>query len=138
MRALSAVVACLLVSCIGTKEFTIETDPEGATITINGEPQNGKTPMTLEINQGKNLGIVASKPGYETAAETVRTRTSWWMALLWTKNDPRAQYIEEDKVKIHLEKIPTLQDFRPTALPSYNAAPSKAPALRPMPENLVP
>ena len=135
-------MACCLVSCIGTKEFTIRTEPEGAQIAINGVPQPGKTPLTLEVSQEKDLGIVATKPGYETAAHTVPTRTSWWQALLWTESDPRAQYIEEDEVTIKLDKIPSLQDYRPSKLPVYDGgggvtAP-QAPALRPMPENLMP
>lgn len=118
-RLLTLASACALVSCIGTKEFTIRTQPEGAQISINGVPQEGTTPMTLEIAQSKDLGIVASKPGYENAACTVVTQTSWWQSLLWTKSDPRSQYIEEDEVTIPMEKIPTPELFRPTKLPAY-------------------
>ena len=142
MRVIFAVVVSLLASCSGTKMFTIYTDPEGADISINGQRQFGKTPLTLKLSQEKDLGIVASKPGYETAALTVPTRTNWWLALLWTKSDPRAQYIEENDVMLKLKKIPTAQEFRPEPLPRYTGgggvtAP-KAPALRPMPNNLQP
>ena len=110
---------------------------------INGVPQEGKTPMTLDIKQEKDLGIVVDKPGYESAAQTVNTRTNWWLSLLWTKHDPRAQYIEEDEVTIPLKKIPTAGDFRPSAMPPYTGgggltAPAEVPALRPMPAGLMP
>lgn len=137
---------CLgLVSCIGVKKFTILTEPAGAEISINGDPQPGKTPMTVEISQEKDLGIVASKPGYESAARTVPTKTSWFQALLWTKNDPRAQYIEEDSITIPLKKIPSVSAYRESSIPPYTggggrtrSVESAAPALRPMPDDLMP
>ncbi len=129
-------------SCHGTKDFTIHTEPEGAEITINGKPCTGlRTPMTVTISQEKNLGITATKPGYEVAGRTVETKTGFWTALLWNKHDPRAQYIEEDEVTIPLRKIPTAASFVPTSLPGYQPpAPrcgiedSPIPALREMPE----
>lgn len=145
MPCLVAVCLCL-VSCIGTKKFTIHTQPEGASISINGKAQSGETPMVLEISQEKDLGIVASKPGYETAAHTVTTRSNWWLSLLWTKNDPRAQYIEENEVTIPMKKIPTAAGFRASAMPTYTggggyttpktSAP-EVPELRPMPQDLL-
>lgn len=138
VRLLTLVLACSVTACIGNKEFTIRTQPEGAHIFINGEPQPGVTPMTLEISQKKDLGIVASKPGYENAALTVPTRTSWWLALLWTKNDPRAQYIEEDEVTIPMEKIPTPEVFRPGKLPEYTGGGGvTAPKLKEIPAELL-
>ena len=141
MLVCAAVCLCFA-SCVGTKKFTIHTQPEGALVAINGVPQEGKTPMTLEIKQEKDLGIVADKPGYESAAHTVSTRTNWWLSLLWTKSDPRAQYIEEDEVTIPLKKIPSADDFRPSAMPPYTGgggrtAPAEVPALRPMPAGLM-
>ena len=135
-------VCVALVSCIGTKKFTIITQPEGDDIYINGVHQKGSTPMTLEISQKKDLGIVASKPGYETAAHTVRTQSTWWLSLLWTKDDPRARYIEEDEVTLTLKKIPSIDGYRPTELPPYTGGSSgytapKAPELRPMPTDLT-
>lgn len=134
--------ACVLVSCIGTKEFTIRTLPEGAEIAINGEKQEGKTPMTLVISQEKDLGIVATKPGYEATAHTVYTQSSWFQALLWTKSDPRAQYISEDEVTIQMKKIPTPEGYRPSTIPEYTGgagatAPGAVPALRAIPKDLL-
>lgn len=129
-------VSCGLISCIGTKDFTIHTAPEGATVNLNGKVQEGVTPMTLRIKQDKDLGIVVRKPGYQSAAETVRTRTSMWQSILWTGHDPRAQYIEEDEITIPLSPIPTPASFRPTTIPVYKnpdrPVPSQVPALREM------
>lgn len=126
----------MLASCVGTKEFTVETYPEGADISINGK-NVGKSPVTLEIAQDKSLGIVAYKPGYEVTSHTVETKTNGWLALIWTKSDPKAQYIEEDTVAIPMKKIQTVNTYKPSQLPEYTGgggrtAP-KAPELRPMP-----
>lgn len=146
-RILSLAVICLcLGSCIGTKKLVIRTEPEGAEITINGKLQEGKTtPMVLEISQKKDLGIVATKPGYETAARTLYTHPGWWSSLMWTKSDPRAQYIEEDEVTLRLKKIPTAEGYRVSEIPPFRSGaqqpaaghPSKAPALRPVPKELL-
>lgn len=142
-----AAMCMVLASCVGSKKFTIYTQPEGADVSVNGVLLKGKTPVTLTVSQSKDLGIVASKPGYETAAYTVKTRSSWWLSLLWTKNDPKAQYIAEDEVRLSLKKIPLTQDYSPSVIPPYTggggrtakpALPAmKAPELRPMPRNLV-
>ena len=147
-RLISTAACCCLglAACVGPKELLIRTEPENAEISINGKVIDGKTPLKLTVRQEKDLGIVASKPGYETAAKTLHTRTNWWLSLLWTKNDPRAQYIEEDEVTITLKKIPTISGYTPSVMPPYTggtyAAPkqapaSKAPELRDMPQDLV-
>ncbi len=119
--------------------LTIRTQPEGAEIAVNGKAFEGKkTPMTVEVNQNKDLGITAVKPGYEVASRTVETQTSTWGAILWNKHDPRAKYIEEDEITIPLKKIPSASGFRPGVLPGYQPpagnAGSAVPALRAMPE----
>lgn len=129
-----------LASCVGTKKLKINTQPEGAEVCINGVPQPGKTPMDVEVEQQKDLGIVVSKPGYESTACTVPTRTNWWLSLLWTKNDPRARFIEEDEVNIPMTRIPSVTGFRASKLPEYTGGrlPASAPPpLRPLPKNLT-
>lgn len=139
-RVLSLFCCCvLLASCAGTKNFTIRTAPEGADIAINGKPV-GKSPLTLEVEQSKTLGIVAHKDGYELGSATVPTKPHWFLAILWTKTDPKAQVLTQDSVHIPLKKIPSSADFKPLPLPAF-APPSgtfperesEAPALRPMP-----
>lgn len=130
----------MLVSCVGTKDFTVYTYPEGADISINGEAV-GKSPVTTEINQDKTLGILARKPGYMIASETITPQTSKFLAFVWTKDDPKAKYIEEDSVHINLQKIPTPASYTPSTMPKYtggggstSAVLPEPPSLRPMPE----
>lgn len=135
-----AFISLILSSCYGTKELTIYSSPAGANVSINGKPIEGKTPVTTTIAQDKDLGIVVDKPGYRIASQTIYTQSNWWLRLLWSENDPRSQYIEEDEVFIPLEKISTAESFVPSTLPPYTggAAASKRsssapPPLRPMP-----
>ncbi|MBQ9836118.1 MAG: PEGA domain-containing protein [Akkermansia sp.] len=141
LHLFAALFVLCLVSCYGTKEFTIYTQPEGANVTINGKPIEGKTPITTTIEQDKDLGIVVDKPGYRIASKTVYTQSNWWLRLLWSDNDPRSQFIEEEEVFIPMEKISSAASFVPSSLPEYTggAAAAKretrtAPPLRPMPE----
>lgn len=141
-RIIVGLVCACLTCCVGTKKLTIRTTPERADITINGVPQEGTTPMTVTVSQKRALGIVASKPGYESAAYTVNTRSNWWLALLWTKDDPRAQTIPEDEVNITLQRIPSAETFRAKSLPPYgmplnSSSVSQPPALRALPKNLA-
>lgn len=135
-----SVVAAVLSSCVGTKEFTIRTTPcDGAKVHINGKLIEGTTPVTTEIAQDKDLGIVVEKEGYQVGSATICTQTSWWRSLLWTENDPLARYIEEDEVTIPMEKIRTVNTYTPTLLPTFNppsAAIQAAPSLRPLPPSL--
>lgn len=142
MKRLLPLFACcvLLASCAGTKNFTVRTAPAGADITINGK-YVGKSPLSLEVEQTKTLGIVAHKDGYELGSATVPTKPNWFLAILWTKTDPKAQVLEKDSVHIDMKKIPSAANFKPVALPAF-APPagtfpereSEAPALRPMPK----
>lgn len=139
-RILPLLCCCLLLaSCAGTINFTVRTSPEGADIAINGKPV-GKSPLTLEVEQTKTLGIVAHKDGYELGSATVPTKPNWFLSILWTKTDPKAQVLEKDSVHINMKKIPSAADFKPVPLPAF-APPagvfpereSEAPALRPLP-----
>lgn len=115
---LVSVLCCSIVSCIGTKEFTVTTDPEGADITLNGKPV-GKSPVTLTIEQDKSLGLIAHKDGYALGSATVPTQAHWFYSLIWTKHDPKARYIEEDGVTIPLRRINEAADYVPVPLPAY-------------------
>lgn len=116
--AVSFLSALFLVSCVGTKEFTVNTEPAGADITLNGEPV-GQSPVTLSIAQDKSLGIIAHKDGYALGTATVHTEPHWFYSLLWTKNDPKARIIEEDEVTIPLRPITGAADYTPVRLPAY-------------------
>lgn len=110
-----------LVSCVGSKNFRVLTTPDGADITINGKPA-GKSPVTVEIDQSRALAIVAHKPGYQSASETVPTRTNWFLSLLWTENDPKARYIDMDEITIPLRPIQSVNNYRPSRMTPFNAA----------------
>lgn len=107
-----------LVSCYGTKEFTIKTEPAGALITLNGK-EVGTSNLTMEIEQSKDLGIVATKPGYQTAAKTVETKVNRFLSFIWTDESPYAKYIDEDGVTIPLQRIMTPETYSPTILDPY-------------------
>lgn len=139
LREITALACCVAASCVGTKEFTIKTDPPGADIIVNGQQMPGKSPMTLTIKQDKDLGIVAVMPGYEAAAKTVPTSMSLWRAVLWTETDPRARYIEEDDTLLILKPIPTAAEFKPTVLPEYGTEKrGDVPKLPELPSNFMP
>lgn len=132
LRFSAVFLSLCLAACYGTKEFTIYTRPEGANVAINGKPIEGKTPLTTTISQDKDLGIVVDKPGYRVASKTVYTRSNWWLRLLWSENDPRSQFIEENEIYIPMEKISSTSHFVPSSLSDYTggaaAAKNHAPA----------
>lgn len=115
---MSTAVVAGLTSCYGTKDFTVITEPAGALITINGK-EVGTSNLTMEIEQSKDLGIVATKPGYQTAARTVETKVNRFLSFIWTDESPYAKYIEEDSVTIPLQRIMTPETYRPTTLEPY-------------------
>ena len=119
MRYLMLVgVASGLVSCYGTKEFTIKTEPAGALITLNGKGV-GTSNLTMEIDQRHDLGIVAEKSGYQAAAATVQTKVNPFLSFIWTDESPYARYIDEDEVTIPLQRLMTPETYRPTSLEPY-------------------
>lgn len=135
-----SVLSAALVSCVGTKDFTVTTFPEGADITINGE-YVGKSPVTTTIEQDKTLGIVARKSGYEIGSETISPVTSRFLSFIWTESDPKSKYIEEDSVAITMRKSPSPSTYTPSVMPKYTggggstkASLPEPPALRPMPD----
>lgn len=134
--------AALLASCVSaTKEITVRTAPRGAEVAINGK-RVGVSPLTVEVEQSKNLSVSAYKPGYQVAEKTLETQTNWWLTLLWTENDPKARFIEEDAVELQMERIPGAAEYTPSKLPDFvpvggkkasTFSPSEAPELRSMP-----
>lgn len=137
---MSAGLALFFSACVGSKDFTVRTQPEGAEISINGKVV-GTSPVTLQIKQDKDLGIVAQKTGYQVAAETVPTKTNRWLGLIWTNSDPKAQYIEEDEIMIPMQKIASPRSYVPSVLPAYTGGEgrlgtsSRPPELPPLPAN---
>lgn len=112
--------AAFLASCqnMPPKDFTVHTQPEGAHIIINGQ-EVGTSPVTTQVEQTKDLGIIAQKPGYELAATTVYTKSGPVRSFLWSKWSSKSQYIEENEVNLPLRKLAEPQDFKPTQLPPF-------------------
>ncbi len=140
MKKLLCLSVLLLASCVGKKELAINTFPEGAEVSINGNVV-GTTPLVTTISQDKTLAIVARKSGYEIGSETIAPVSSKFLSFMWTENDPKSKYIEEDSVTITLKKIATPATYTPSVMPRYtggggstSAALPEVPALRPMPE----
>ncbi len=48
-----------------TGEVNLATTPAGATVTVDGQPQSGETPMVLKLKPGTHKVVITS-PGYET------------------------------------------------------------------------
>lgn len=134
--------AFLLTSCAGPVPFTVTSNPSGAEVTINGKPC-GRTPVTIpEMAQGKELAVVAYKPGYQAETVKVPVETGFWSALLWTSDDPKAQYLSKTRVHLNLHQLSSAPGGSRGTLPPLEAgpvrpqAPIKAdiPALRPLPQ----
>jgi hypothetical protein len=53
-----------------TGELNLVTEPQGATVSIDGQPQPGETPMILKLKPGKHT-IAISSTGYEKQEITV-------------------------------------------------------------------
>ena len=115
-----AIVAAALASCqnMPQKDFTIHTQPEGAAISINGE-KVGTSPVTTKVEQTKDLGIVAEKPGYEVAAVNVQSKSGRIRSFLWTKWSSKSQYIEEDGVTLPLRRVETVEDYKLSKMPEF-------------------
>ncbi len=62
--AAAALAALLLGGCV-ERELTINTEPQGALVTLNDE-QIGVSPVTVPFNWYGNYGVRITKDGYET------------------------------------------------------------------------
>ncbi len=132
MKTSFSLLILLLASCTqSTKMISFTSSPSGASIAVNGRLLEGKTPLSAEVNQQKDLSIVANKKGYSVATKTLFTETNFWRTLLWTKYDAKSRYIEADSVHIDLEALPKLESYTPSKLPAYK--PSDPPPLRSLP-----
>lgn len=141
-KSLALSAALLLASCAGPVPFTVTSNPSGAEVTINGKP-SGRTPVTIpEMEQGKELVVVAYKPGYQSETVKVPVETGFWSGLVWTEDDPKAKYLAKTRVHMNLHRLSGAPDGVRGTLPPIEAgtirpqAPVKAdiPALRPMPQ----
>lgn len=88
MRLHLASVALALVAVIGASgcahTMIVETEPAGAFVAVNGEPQGESPALTTQFTStGGRLYVTAEAEGYETASAVV-TQSEWflWPALV--------------------------------------------------------
>jgi hypothetical protein len=64
--------------CVGVRrELTVESEPAGALVYINGD-EIGRTPMTKEFIYYGTLDLKLRKDGYETLEDRPRVWAPWW------------------------------------------------------------
>jgi hypothetical protein len=59
------------------QNLTFNSEPDGATVTVSGKVV-GKTPISVQIDKGKNQALVFEKEGYKTFTTQLSTRTNSW------------------------------------------------------------
>ena len=61
-----------------TQSVFLQTDPPGATATIDGAKQVA-TPVSIKLKRGKDHMITFDKPGYKTTTITIDREMSGWV-----------------------------------------------------------
>jgi hypothetical protein len=68
----------LLVGCVGVRrELTVESEPAGALVYINGD-EVGRTPLIHEFTYYGTMDVKLRKDGYETLEDRPRVWAPWW------------------------------------------------------------
>ncbi|MCM2264276.1 MAG: PEGA domain-containing protein [Desulfuromonadales bacterium] len=60
-----------------TQEVTFQSEPEGATVTVNGRPL-GKTPMTIQLDKKSEQTLTFELSGYRTVTMPLSTSLDGW------------------------------------------------------------
>jgi hypothetical protein len=60
-----------------TQEMTFSSNPDGATVTVNGR-EIGKTPVVVQLKRGNPMPLTFSKEGYKTASFQMDTELNPW------------------------------------------------------------
>ena len=68
------VSGCATVITGTDQNLTFNSEPDGATVTVAGK-KIGKTPLSVQIDKGKNQSLTFEKEGYKT--HTTQLSTSW-------------------------------------------------------------
>lgn len=68
-------VAPLLAGCAMKRSITIDSNPTGAAIWVNGERQPGTTPVTVPFSQYGYWDVRLEKEGYQSIETQVRVRS---------------------------------------------------------------
>ena len=68
----------LAVGCVGTRrQLTIESDPPGALVYVNGD-EVGRTPVTKDFVYYGTVDLKLRKDGYELLEDRPRVWAPWW------------------------------------------------------------
>lgn len=72
LRRLAApLLALLAAGCLSSPPITIDSDPPGALVLLDGEPTGFATPCSLEISGSHEIRL--ELPGYEPAGRRIRS-----------------------------------------------------------------
>lgn len=75
--ALVALAGCASIVSGRTQEVSFTSNPEGATVTVNGRII-GKTPLTANLQKEKGQSLVFSKDGHKTLSMQLETSINGW------------------------------------------------------------
>lgn len=75
--ALVALAGCASIISGRTQEVSFVSNPEGATVTVNGRII-GKTPLTVNLQKEKGQSLVFSRDGYKTLSMQLETNIDGW------------------------------------------------------------
>lgn len=76
-----SVIGCATIFKQKSRTVSFDSDPQGATILINGN-RMGKTPMPLNLSNKKPVTVTFRKDGYEDKTYIINTKTgTGWVIL---------------------------------------------------------
>jgi hypothetical protein len=110
----------LLVGCVGVRrELTVESEPAGALVYVNGE-EVGRTPLTHPFLYYGTMDVKLRKDGYETLEDRPRVWAPFWQV-------PPLDLVAEafsftDRHRLSYELTPRRQDADPAELVQRGAA----------------
>lgn len=104
----------LLCGCVGVRrELTVESEPAGALVYLNGD-EVGRTPLKKEFLYYGTFDLKLRKEGYETLEDRARVWAPWWQV-------PPIDLVAEafpltDRHRLSYEMTPKRQDADPREL----------------------
>lgn len=75
--AIAAVSGCASIVSGTDQTLTFNSEPDGATVTVAGKIV-GKTPLSVQIDKGKNQSLTFEKEGYKTFTTQLSTTMDGW------------------------------------------------------------
>ncbi len=77
ITVITVIIASLLISGCVERRLTINTDPQGALVTLNDE-QIGTSPVTVEFNWYGDYDVRISREGFETLKTHRKLKGPWY------------------------------------------------------------